>query len=90
MNTREASEMTSSVALLPGWPETTVAANLLMAVLLVGGLITGLQLKQEVFPEFSLDMVTVSIAYPGASPEEVEKRHYFGCGRGGAGSGRYR
>ncbi len=50
----------------------TVAANLIMAVLLVGGLFMGMNIKQEVFPEFSLDRVTVSIAYPGASPEEVE------------------
>ncbi|MBG0775226.1 MAG: efflux RND transporter permease subunit [Desulfovibrionaceae bacterium] len=51
----------------------TVAANLLMAVFLVGGLIMGFGTKQEVFPEFSLDTVVVTVSYPGASPEEVEK-----------------
>ncbi|MBU1194327.1 MAG: efflux RND transporter permease subunit [Proteobacteria bacterium] len=50
----------------------SVAANLIMLVLLVGGLVMGLNIKQEVFPEFSSDIVTISIAYPGASPEEVE------------------
>ncbi len=50
----------------------SVAANLIMAVLLIGGLIMGMNIKQEVFPEFSLDMVSIDIAYPGASPEEVE------------------
>ncbi|WP_300462062.1 efflux RND transporter permease subunit [Desulfobacula sp.] len=50
----------------------TVAANLVMAVLLVGGLFMGFSITQEVFPEFSLDRVTISVAYPGASPEEVE------------------
>lgn len=50
----------------------TVAANLLMAVFLVGGLFMAFNIKQEVFPEFSLDTVSVSVAYPGASPEEVE------------------
>ncbi|WP_020585380.1 efflux RND transporter permease subunit [Desulfobacter curvatus] len=50
----------------------TVAANLLMAVFLVGGLFMGVNIKQEVFPEFSLDTVSISVAYPGASPEEVE------------------
>ena len=50
----------------------SVAANLLMAVLLIGGLMVGLQIKQEIFPEFEIDVVTVSVAYPGASPEEVE------------------
>lgn len=51
----------------------SVTANLMMAVLLIGGLYMGFNIKQEVFPEFSLDMINISIAYPGASPEEVEK-----------------
>ena len=50
-----------------------VAANLLMLLFVVGGLVKGLSIKQEVFPEISLDMVTVSVAYPGAGPEEVEE-----------------
>ncbi len=51
----------------------TVAANLILLVLLIGGLITIPKIKQEVFPEFDLDIVTVSLPYPGASPAEVEK-----------------
>ena len=50
-----------------------VTPNLLMIFLLLGGLIVSGQIKKEVFPEFELDMVTVSVAYPGASPEEVEQ-----------------
>ncbi len=50
-----------------------VAANLLMLVLIVGGLLVGLRVKQEVFPEVTLDRVQVSVAYPGAGPEEVEE-----------------
>ena len=49
----------------------SVAANLMMLFLLVGGLIWGTQIKQEIFPEFTLDQVVVSVIYPGASPEEV-------------------
>ncbi len=51
----------------------SVAANLLMLVLLVGGLIWAMQIKKELFPDFTLDRITVSVAYPGASPEEVEQ-----------------
>jgi len=51
----------------------SVAANLLMLVLLIGGLVMGTRIKKEVFPEFQIDSVTVTVAYPGASPEEVEK-----------------
>jgi multidrug efflux pump subunit AcrB len=49
-----------------------VAANILMLVFVVGGLLIGRSIKQEVFPEFELDIVTVTVAYPGASPVEVE------------------
>lgn len=51
----------------------SVAANLLMLVLLVGGVIWAMQIKKELFPDFTLDIVTVTISYPGASPEEVEQ-----------------
>lgn len=50
-----------------------VAANLLMLVLIIGGLLMGPKIKQEIFPEVSLDRVSVSVAYPGAGPEEVEE-----------------
>ncbi|AMX02439.1 efflux RND transporter permease subunit [Microbulbifer thermotolerans] len=50
-----------------------VTANLLMLVFILGGLLFSLTIKKEVFPEFSLDTVTVSISYPGASPAEVER-----------------
>lgn len=50
-----------------------VAANVLMVALIAGGLFTIPRLKIEVFPEFSMDVVNVSVAYPGAAPEEVEE-----------------
>ncbi len=51
----------------------TVAANLLMVLLLIGGLFFMSQIKQEVFPEFDNDQVTISVTYSGASPAEVEQ-----------------
>ena len=51
----------------------SVSANLLMLVLLVGGLFWGTRIKQEVFPDFELDMVTITVPYPGSSPQEVER-----------------
>ena len=50
-----------------------VTPNLLMLALLLGGFFVSGQIKKEVFPEFELDRVSVSVAYPGASPEEVEQ-----------------
>ncbi|MBW2162276.1 MAG: efflux RND transporter permease subunit, partial [Deltaproteobacteria bacterium] len=51
-----------------------VAANVLMLVLIVGGLAAlASAIKQEVFPVFDLDEIMVLVAYPGASPAEVEQ-----------------
>lgn len=50
-----------------------VTPNLLMLFLLLGGLVMSLRIRQEVFPEFETDLVMVRVAYPGASPEEVEQ-----------------
>ncbi|MFN3197191.1 MAG: efflux RND transporter permease subunit [Bradymonadia bacterium] len=50
-----------------------VAANLLMLLCLLGGVLTSFKIKQEVFPEFELDRISISVPYPGAGPEEVEK-----------------
>jgi multidrug efflux pump subunit AcrB len=51
----------------------SIATNLLMLVLLGGGIFTMYNIQKEVFPEFQLDFVEVSVAYPGASPAEVEQ-----------------
>ena len=53
--------------------ENHVAANLLMIFLLLAGAMTGLTMKLEVFPEFSLDRIIVTTEYRGASPAEVEE-----------------
>ncbi|MCH2140322.1 MAG: efflux RND transporter permease subunit [Phycisphaerales bacterium] len=64
------SERTGAIAWMARNP---VAANLLMIFFVAGGIVLGSHVKQEVFPEFTIDMVNVSVAYPGASPEEVEQ-----------------
>jgi multidrug efflux pump subunit AcrB len=51
----------------------TIAANLLMVMLLAGGLWTMATIQKEVFPEFALDVVEVEVGYPGAAPTEVEQ-----------------
>ena len=49
-----------------------VAANLLMMLFVVGGLVMLRSIKQEIFPEVSLDAIQIQVPYPGASPEEIE------------------
>ncbi len=56
-----------------GWfARNGVAANLMLLVILASGAIVLTDLKQEIFPEFSLDAITVEVRYRGAGPEEVE------------------
>lgn len=50
-----------------------VAPNLLMLLFIIGGLMASLAIKKEVFPEFEIEIVQVSISYPGATPEDVEQ-----------------
>ncbi|MCB9627421.1 MAG: efflux RND transporter permease subunit [Sandaracinaceae bacterium] len=50
-----------------------VAANVLMFVLVLGGLLALLNVRQEVFPEVELDTISISVVYPGASPAEIEQ-----------------
>ena len=49
------------------------AANLLMILLLALGITALPSLKRETFPDFSADAVRASVAYPGATAEEVEE-----------------
>lgn len=50
-----------------------VAANLLMAVLLVGGALALLTVHQEEFPNINTQMVSITVPYLGAAPEESEQ-----------------
>jgi multidrug efflux pump subunit AcrB len=50
-----------------------IAANLLMFILFAAGIYTAVSMQKEVDPSFELDIVEVSVNYPGAAPEEVEQ-----------------
>jgi len=57
-----------------GWfARNHVAANLVMFLLLIAGCVALPAIKQEIFPGISLDVVSVSVDYPGASPAQVEE-----------------
>ncbi len=53
--------------------ENHIAPNLLMIILLVGGVWMYFNIQKEMMPEATLDIVTVSVRYPGTSPTEVEQ-----------------
>lgn len=53
--------------------ENRVAANLMMLLIVVAGFLSIPDTRKELIPNISLDMVSVTVPYPGASPEEVER-----------------
>lgn len=50
-----------------------VAANLLMFVMLIGGSMALLTVHQEEFPSMDINMISISVPYLGAAPEESEQ-----------------
>jgi len=50
-----------------------VAANLLAALLVVGGLFTLPRIPQKEFPDVEVPIITVGVEYRGAAPEEAEE-----------------
>ncbi len=54
--------------------DNPIAANLLMILLILGGLLAIPALNKQFFPEIEINSVSVSMVYPGASPREVEEQ----------------
>lgn len=51
----------------------SVAVNVLMMAMILFGIMGLLQTKSSFFPQSESNIITVSIVYPGASPEEIEE-----------------
>ena len=52
--------------------DNPVAANLLMGLIVIGGLVALPNVQQKTMPDMDIDIVEVSVEYLGAAPEEVE------------------
>ncbi len=50
-----------------------VAANLLMALMAVGGLVSLPSIQQKTFPDIDVNVIAIGVVYLGAAPEEVEQ-----------------
>ena len=50
-----------------------VAANLLMLLIIVGGISAIPAIQQKTFPDIEIEVVQVAVPYLGAAPEEVEQ-----------------
>ena len=68
----------------------SVAANLLMMILMVGGLLALPRIHQEEFPTLDVDAVSVQRALPGRSPHRGRVCGLHPRGRGRRGHRGYR
>ncbi len=55
------------------WANNSVAANLLMALIIITGLFMVGQVRKQMFPEIELNIISVQVPFPGAAPQEVEQ-----------------
>lgn len=60
--------------LIAWWARNPVAANLMMFGIIITGLISFSKMEREVWPTFRVNWVEITVAWPGASPQEVEEQ----------------
>lgn len=59
--------------LIAWFARNSVAANLLMIFIIVGGLLTANTISKQMFPQFKINWLEFRAIYPGAAPQEVEE-----------------
>jgi len=59
--------------MLAAFAGNTVFANILLLLIFLAAGFALNSMIREIFPEFSLDMISISVPYPGADPEETEE-----------------
>ena len=64
--------MVPDKGIIPFFSRHKVAANLLMAILILYGAFGITQLKRQLMPDFGLELISVGIEWQGASAEDIE------------------
>ena len=60
-------------SVIASFARNTVFANILLVLIFLVGGFAIKNMVRENFPEFELDMITITVPFPGADPEEVEE-----------------
>ncbi|MFT4654533.1 MAG: multidrug efflux pump subunit AcrB [Patiriisocius sp.] len=57
-----------------GWfAHNSVAANLLMISIIIGGIVGAINVQKQIFPQFVINVINIQVPYLGAAPQEVEE-----------------
>lgn len=59
--------------LVAWFTRNTVAANLLMVFIIIGGLASVFSIRKQMQPDIELQMISIQVPFPGAAPQEVEQ-----------------
>lgn len=63
----------TNTGIIAWFARNSVAANLLMIFILIGGLLTIQTINKQMFPQVKINWITYLAPYPGAAPQEVEE-----------------
>ena len=63
----------TNTGLIAWFARNSVAANLLMIFILVGGFYTIQTINKQMFPQVKINWISYAAPYPGAAPQEVEE-----------------
>jgi len=59
--------------LIAWFARNSVAANLLMIFIIIGGLLTAFTINKQMFPQVKINWISYAAPYPGTAPQEVEE-----------------
>ena len=63
----------SEKGLIAWFASNSVAANLLMIIIITFGLFSSFNIRKQTTPDFSLNNIQITVPYRGAAPQEVEE-----------------
>lgn len=69
----ESQEQPRETGIIAWFTRNRVAANLLMLLIIIAGVVSVFTIRKQAFPTIELNTITVRVVYPGAAPQEVEQ-----------------
>lgn len=72
-NNYEEEKIDTQTGIIAWFARNSVAANLLMFIIIIGGVFGILRVQKQVFPSFEINVIAVQVPYLGAAPQEVEE-----------------
>ncbi|MDT0594375.1 efflux RND transporter permease subunit [Glaciecola petra] len=67
------SKIDTNKGIVAWFARNNVAANLLMIIIIAGGIAGIFKVQKQIFPQFVLNLISVQVPYLGAAPQEVEE-----------------